>query len=218
MRKEEAKVIGEIIRDINLATLVNLGSGDVSLLSKKKPWVDEYIFIPVRNRGVAIVHSDFKLFEGVDLVVDLTISEQLKIFEEIPGKRVFLLANVLEHVPNSLRSCFVENIEKLLQPNDELIVSVPFKYPYHADPIDSMFRPSPGDLGRLFNLDVVRSEVVISSTYYNELKTMPLLKACRKLLKPVWPFQKAKKIRESISRLTFLFKPYKVSVVKFARK
>ena len=129
MRKEEAKVIGEIIRDINLATLVNLGSGDVSLLSKKKPWVDEYIFIPVRNRGVAIVHSDFKLFEGVDLVVDLTISEQLKIFEEIPGKRVFLLANVLEHVPNSLRSCFVENIEKLLQPNDELIVSVPFKYP-----------------------------------------------------------------------------------------
>ena len=31
-----------------------------------------------------------------------------------------------------------------------LIVTVPFSYPYHRDPIDTMYRPSPSELSQLF--------------------------------------------------------------------
>ena len=63
----------------------------------------------------------------------------------------------------------------------------------------------------------MHSYVVVSSIYFDELRTVSLLKASRKFLKPIWPFQKFKKIRELVSRLAFLFKPNKISVLAFVR-
>ena len=65
---------------------------------------------------------------------------------------------------------------------------------------------------------IVVSDLVFSSIYLDELRTVSLLKAPRKVLKPVRPFQKFKKISDSVSQLALLFKPNKISVVAFVRK
>ena len=44
----------------------------------------------------------------------------------------------------------VEHCLELLPKGGLLFVTVPFSYPHHRDPIDTMYRPSPGELARLF--------------------------------------------------------------------
>src|SRR5205085_4736707 len=41
-------------------------------------------------------------------------------------------------------------IWSLLPPGGFLILTVPYRFPYHEDPIDTMFRPSVEELAQLF--------------------------------------------------------------------
>lgn len=127
------------------------------------------------------------------------------------GPRLFVLANVLEHIPVNAREELVNKIYRSMSTGDALLITVPFDYPFHADPIDTMYRPSPSELSLLAPLNWTEQLIVTSGSYKEEFLKMGFLKRIRKLLKPLWIFQRPSKWKEN-HRLFYLFKPYKVSL------
>ena len=84
------------------------------------------------------------------------------------GARSVLCCNLLEHVaePGTIARSLVE----LVGPGGFAVVTVPYRFPYHADPIDTMFRPTPEELVALFpGLDVVDSSIVRCQTWLTYL-------------------------------------------------
>jgi hypothetical protein len=59
-------------------------------------------------------------------------------------------------------------LEELLPPGGLLFLSVPHEFPYHPDPIDTMFRPGVEQLLRLFPRSVcVRAESIAGGTSWD---------------------------------------------------
>ena len=218
MRKEEAFLIGKFVRSLEFEECINLGSGDIDRLLQHKPWMDAEIFAPLRAKGVRITHSDFEPFSGVNISVDLTNRESVATLVSTESRKCVLICNVLEHVPSQQRQTIISNVEQALSAGDYLVISVPHKYPYHADPIDTMYRPHIDDLEAELTTSCIMKTEVISNNYLQEIRQMPFDKCCRKLLKPLWPLQRPSKYRESISRLSYLFRNYRVSVVATIKK
>jgi hypothetical protein len=59
-----------------------------------------------------------------------------------------LCCNILEHVvsPKTL----AQRCSDIVGAKGLIAVTVPYSYPHHRDPIDTMFRPSPAELAALF--------------------------------------------------------------------
>jgi SAM-dependent methyltransferase len=57
-----------------------------------------------------------------------------------------LCANLLEQVTD--RAMVIRNLHAITARGGYLIVTVPNRYPYHRDPIDTGFRPSPSQLAK----------------------------------------------------------------------
>lgn len=223
MRIEEASFIGDellkIYHQAPFKTVLNLGAGNVERLLVSKPWVNLSIFQPVADLGVRIVHTDIQKYPGVDFVLDLTKDQDVKkIAGQFAKKKVVLLCNVLEHIPTNRIPSVISGISELLASGDHLIVSVPFQYPYHPDPIDTMFRPHPNHLAAMFeSVEFVRGQIVTSGTYSDELKRMSCFKRCRRLLRPILPVSAPKRYLSDLHRLSFLLRPYKISVAIFCK-
>ena len=101
----------------------------------------------MRTRGVEVVHVDKRELLGVDVQADLTNHDDVVRLGTLhPGAP--LCCNLLEHVtePDRLAYHWLD----LLMPGGLAFVIVPFSYPYHRDPIDTMYRPSPSELSDLF--------------------------------------------------------------------
>lgn len=127
---------------------LNVGSHTAEFRAKTQPWIDRYIFGPFAAQGREVVHTDIQAAPGVDLVGDLTDPA----FQVELRKRKFRSAfcnNLLEHVEHPER--ITRAVVAAVEPGGYLFVSVPHKFPYHADPIDTMFRPSPVELAALFS-------------------------------------------------------------------
>src|SRR5207249_5025580 len=62
--------------------------------------------------------------------------------------RSLICSNLLEHVVNPGEIAAAATAAIAI--GGLLLVSVPYRFPYHADPIDTMFRPSPVELAELF--------------------------------------------------------------------
>lgn len=150
MLKREAQWLGSQIAsldDDHLFPLLNVGSSTRAVREIHQPWIDEYIFAPMRRRGGTVVHLDLKADEGVDIVGDLydpvcwtTVKNR--------GFRSVFCSNVLEHVTDREGLC--RKLVELIPAGGYLIVSVPRAFPYHPDPIDTMFRPDVQELVALF--------------------------------------------------------------------
>ena len=217
MRYQEAEVVGAIMQKVALDTCINLGSGDIVHQRTKKPWVEGFVFDPLRSRGVKIVHTDLIMSDGVDLKIDLSSEGDLQMLKKIGNSRVFLLCNVLEHVPEEFRPTIVSSIKSIMNRFDHLIVTVPFRYPFHADPIDTGYRPSATELSTAIGLSITFAETIPAGNFREELLGMSPVKRLRKILKPLYPFQKPCKYRENLSRLKFLFRNYEITVVAAQR-
>jgi len=213
MRLEEAKRIGQIICPLNIKSCINLGSGNVAHLIASKPWVNSHLFSPLAGRGIPIIHADLYDYPGVDCRINLTQPADFRILDRQPGPRLFILGNVLEHVPNDQRLNIMNSLTSYMVRGDHLIMSVPQSYPYHADPIDTGYRLEPPQLMELAPLKWISAETVICGNFRQELSEMHRLKALRKLCKPLWPFQSFTRYRENWERLSFLFRDYKIAVV-----
>jgi hypothetical protein len=164
MLRAEARWYGRRLRALPKEALypqLNLGSQTLTFRTQVQPWIDEQLFAPARRRGGLVVHCDLQHAEGVDLVGDLTDPAFLA---ELQTRRFrsLICSNLLEHVVQPER--IARAAAAAVVPGGYLFVSVPFQFPYHADPIDTLFRPSPQQLAALFPGTVLEEARLVRGT------------------------------------------------------
>jgi hypothetical protein len=77
-----------------------------------------------------------------------------------------ICSNLLEHLTE--RTAFCEALVKIMNKDTQLIISVPYSFPYHEDPIDTMYRPDLNDLQQSFpTLKFIEGEIVDCGSYFN---------------------------------------------------
>jgi hypothetical protein len=150
MLEREAQWIGETLdklRPDEISPLLNVGSATAQFRKQVQPWIDRDIFAPLRKRGIAVDHLDIQQGDGVDLCGDLTDDDFMAGLSR-HGYHALLCCNLLEHVPEPATICV--KLSRLLPTGAHLVVTVPHRFPYHPDPIDTGFRPDVDELARLF--------------------------------------------------------------------
>jgi hypothetical protein len=130
-----------------LSPLLNIGSGTKAYRTKFHPWIDAEITDPLEARGCKIVHTDIQSGEGVDIVGDLANSSFLDELRALRFRAV-ICGNLFEHVVN--RDEIAHLLASVVPKGGYLVVSGPYRFPYHPDPIDTGFRPTISDLATLF--------------------------------------------------------------------
>jgi SAM-dependent methyltransferase len=157
----EAGWLAQSMREIGYETLfpmLNVGSQTEEFRVREQPWIDRYLFAPAREKGLSVVHSDLQEMPGVDLVGDLTDPAFLAKVAAMRFRSVFC-ANLLEHVSNP--AVIAQALVAAVEPGGVLFVSCPHVFPYHPDPIDTMYRPTPTELATLFEgTAIVRAATV----------------------------------------------------------
>lgn len=179
MFREEAKQLGLIlnnITDIINPVIANVGSSTEYFRKQMQPHIHEYIFKPLLERKYQVVHIDLKKDEGVDVVADITQKDFGEKFKD--SFNVILCTNLLEHVEDI--PAVVNNLYSACKHNGYLLITVPYKYKKHLDPIDNMFRPSPEEITALFarySVAQIAEEVIViqDNSYYTKKKSrLPL--------------------------------------------
>lgn len=216
MRSEESSYMQQILRALPdrsfPSSCVNLGCGNINKLKTQKPWIFTNVFDYLMTQDCRVIHTDVTLWPGVDTQADLMNLESLAFTKTLQKPTLFVLANVLEHIPTGQKTNVMDNIFSCMAPGDYLLVSVPYSYPYHPDPIDTLYRPTSAELIELLPLDWVHHCVIQAGSFWHDLSGMSLAKKIRKLLKPLWPFCRPRQYLSNLHRLVFLANPYKVSI------
>jgi hypothetical protein len=198
-----------------LSPLLNLGSSTARFRERVQPWTEQRLFRALRARGVELVHVDRRDEDGVDLRADLTDPADLPRLVAV-GPRALLCCNLLEHVEDPGR--LARHCLELLPPSGLAFVTVPFSYPYHQDPIDTMFRPSPAELARLFPGARLIEGVVIGAgqSYRDEVRRRPWL-LLRHLARLPAPFLSWARWRRSMQKLYWLTAEYRITCAVFEK-
>lgn len=216
MRFEEADWVGAWgarQASESISPMIELGSGTAHLRTVVRPYIDALIYAPLRTRGVTLVHSDMHQGEGVDVSGDI-YAEETRARLKAVGARSVICCNIFEHVADRAR--FAAICDEILAPGGLMVVTVPRDYPYHPDPIDTYFRPTPDEIGALFPGYVQTDSTVVSSdTYGAELgsartavATIAMAVVKSLLLRGGWRASWSR-----VHRLFWLLKPYRVSIV-----
>jgi len=148
MFEAEAIRLREILlAQSDVSPLLNLGSSTAAFRNAARPHIGARLFAPLERAGIRVLHCDLKQGEGVDLsgdILDPAVRARLRAM----GFRAVLLSNLLEHVPD--RAAVAAACEEIVGPGGLILATVPSSHPYHADPIDTGFRPTPEALAALF--------------------------------------------------------------------
>jgi hypothetical protein len=192
-----------------LSPLLNLGSSSAAVRETVQPWIEKELFCPLRDRGVEIIHVDLRQSPGVDIQVDLTDAADVRRLEGFRSKAL-LCCNLLEHVlePRQLaRNCL-----GLLPTGGLLFVTVPFSYPHHRDPIDTMYRPSPAELAGLFTGARLVAGTILGAgvSYRDTVRQRPWI-LLRHIARFPVPFLSFEKWKRSMARLYWLAADYRIS-------
>ncbi len=214
MFEAEAIRLREILlaRD-DVSPLLNLGSSSRAFREQAKPHIERELFAPLRAAGVAICHSDLKQADGVDLagdIMDPVVRAQLK----GRGFRTLLIANMLEHVRD--RAAVTAACEEIVGPGGLILATVPASFPYHADPIDTGYRPRPEELAAAFrHSEPILAEQVKGLTYKEEIAARGS-SLRRELARTVGfvliSLARPKSFRARLSRWRWYRRPYAVSL------
>ena len=221
MLPSEAQWIGARLAELDahsISPVLELGSSTQEFRRFAQPHIYQWIDQPLINRGVSIVYCDSKSGSGIDIsgnIFDAAIQNRIRSVQP----NCLLCCNIFEHVTD--RAEFASICDSLLVPGACLLVTVPYSYPLHFDPIDTYFRPTPGEVHQLFpNYELLASDIVASGSYSKELlsnmEALPVkLKAIVKsLIRPTRP-------RNWVimnHRLLWVFRRYKVSAVLLRKK
>jgi len=200
---------------VRLSPLLNLGSSSADIRELVQPWIENQVFRPLRARGVEVVHVDMRELPGVDVRADFTNpDDMLRLCALRPG--ALLCCNLLEHVIEADR--LAHQCLDLLATGGLVFVTVPFSYPYHRDPIDTMYRPSPAELGDLFTGARLLDGTILGTgvSYRNAVCERPWL-----LLRHLWrfpvPFLSLEKWKRSMARLYWLAAEYRITCAVFEK-
>jgi SAM-dependent methyltransferase len=190
--------------------MLNIGSSTGRFVQVEQPWIDENIFGPLARDGHRVVNCDIKAAPGVELVGDLTDPDFLRRLSELRFRSI-LCSNLLEHVTN--REALCRTLVQVLEPGGLLFLSGPYSYPWHADPIDTMFRPMPSELAALFpDTEVMSSEIVACGTYW-EYATRTPKKLLQSAVRLLLPFYRPKGWCTSVLRLGWLLRDFEAVCV-----
>jgi hypothetical protein len=198
-----------------LSPLLNLGCSSTEIREIAQPWIEDQVFRPLRVRGVEVIHVDMRELPGVDVRADMTDPDDvLRLCELRPG--ALLCCNLLEHVVEPDR--LADHCLDLLATGGLVFVTVPFSYPYHRDPIDTLYRPNPAELGDLFAGARLLDGTIIATgvSYRDAVRERPWL-----LLRHLWrfpvPFLSLEKWKRSMARLYWLAAEYRITCAVFEK-
>jgi Methyltransferase domain len=199
-----------------LSPLLNLGSSTLIFREQIQPWTEETLFRPLRARGVEIVHVDMRDEPGIDVRADLTDPSDLPRLQAL-GPRAILCCNLLEHVPEPGR--LARHCLDILPSGGLAFVTVPFSYPYHRDPIDTMYRPSPAELAALFGgAELVTSAVIgAGRSYRDDVRRRPWI-LLRQIARLPFPFVSVARWRRSMAKLYWLVAEYRITCAVFEKR
>lgn len=200
MFKAEAIRLRQILLDLpGVSPLLNLGSSTRHFREVIKPHIEGELFAPLQEAGVKVVHSDMKEDEGIDFAGDILDPEVMRRLKGM-GFKCVLLSNLLEHVRD--REAVTAACEEIVGADGFILATVPSSCPYHADPIDTYYRPSPAELARAFKRsDPLITEEVAGLTYAEDLKARGLKVGTELLRTALWSFIFFVRPRSAIARL-----------------
>lgn len=216
MRREEARTILQWILALKLpaGTLcLNLGSSTGEFRSEVQPHIETELFAPLKAAGLVVLHCDVKSADGVDEVGDL-LDPAFQSKLRAKGAKLILCSNLLEHLTDAGR--FANACGALVEPGGYGIFTVPYSYPYHPDPIDTMFRPSPDKLAAMLeNWVTVRQEVIKGGNHWKDLQQSgePVRRLIRQIGRVALPFYRSKHWKHIAHRLLWLYRPFTSSAV-----
>ncbi len=183
---------------------LNVGSSTLEFRTQTQPYIDQNIFAPLRARGGAVYHLDIKAAPGVDIVGDLLDPAFLERIARMRFKSA-MISNLFEHVTVRQQICDV--VMKILPSGGYVFVSGPKSYPYHADPIDTMFRPSIAEMHAHFPGTTIVDSAIIDSGNWRQWNAAergrPLGRTLARLLVP---FYRPKKWWELARQSPYIFK------------
>ncbi len=188
--------------------MLNIGSSTDRFRTVDQGWIDEYIFKPIRESGYKVVHMDRKKASGVDVVGDLYDRDFRKELSRMRFKSIFC-SNLLEHIKN--REEIVEILTALIPEGGYIFTSCPYKYPYHADPIDTGFRPDVKELSSLFpEPHACSGEIITCGTYWDYITLNPR-KFIKTIVRLCVPFYKPMVWYSHVRHIPWLFKNFQAT-------
>jgi SAM-dependent methyltransferase len=198
-----------------LSPILNLGSSSAVVRQAVQPWIDAEVFCPLRCRGVEALHVDMRELPGVDIRADLTDAADVRRLGALRPNAV-LCCNLLEHVLEPRR--LARHCLDLLPPGGLVFVTVPFSYPHHRDPIDTMYRPSPTELGDLFAQARLLDGRILGAgvSYRDTVRARPWILLRHVYRLPV-PFLSFERWKRSMARLYWLVAEYRITCAVFEK-
>jgi SAM-dependent methyltransferase len=134
--------------------VLDIGSSSLEFRTQVQPHIDRNVFAPLRARGLHVIHVDAREEPGVDIVADVTTLDGVNDTYDL-----VLCTNLLEHVVD--REQTVRHVKRVVHPGGSLVLTVPRRYPIHADPIDTGYRPDTAELSAFLGWPkVVKAEVL----------------------------------------------------------
>lgn len=199
-----------------ISPLVDIGSSTREFRECAQPWVADRLFYPLAERGIQVVHLDARAGDGIDIRADLLNDAD---FAAVRSHRFrgLLCCNVLEHVRDAAE--FARRCSELVAPGGFIVVTVPFSYPRHGDPIDTLYRPTPEEAARLFpDSKIVAAEIIdVGASYRDDVHRRPWI-LLRHLLRLPAPFLGIEKWLHSMRKPFWLFHNYRISAALLRRE
>jgi hypothetical protein len=196
-----------------ISPLLNLGSSTRAFREQAKPHIERELFAPLGAAGVAVFHSDVKQADGVDLAGDI-LDPAVRADLKARGFRALLIANMLEHVRD--REAVTAACEEIVGAGGLILATVPASFPYHADPIDTGYRPAGPSLAAAFrHSEPVLTEEVTGRSYREEIAARGSSiwrEAALTLGFGLIAFARPKSFRARLSRWRWYGRPYRVTI------
>ena len=190
------------------AKILNFGSQNLKTLKKKQPYVLDNIHYTTSMRSWQMLNFDLFPGEGVDISGNVLEQATFSHLVEYRFDGLYLF-NVLEHVNDVGEIC--KRIQDLLPSGAYLLVSVPFEFPVHNDPIDNRFRPTPAQLAECFERCIlIQSETVTDKDWLSCLSGDWQM-ALKYLVRLAIPFYRPRNWWTQVCLLTYLTKKFSVT-------
>ena len=217
MLTNESNWIGKALSQFapgQLSPLVNLGSSTEEFRTLIQPHIEQKILAPLRSRNIRVVHSDLSAGNGIDVCGDIYTDEVLQKLKATEPRSV-LCSNMFEHVTD--RSRLASVLTELLPSGGILVVTVPFSFPWHPDPLDTYFRPTPQEIHALLpEFNLVRGDIVacgsLTGRYLDSRRFM-----FSQIIGSLIPFPSGRWFR-NLHHWCWLFRQYKVSCAVLVKK
>lgn len=230
MLYEEAKWVGEKgLKHFDSGRMIlNIGSSSRELREVAQPHMYEFIFKPLEEQDIDVTHTDIVDTDGVDLVGDLTDPEFITLLSNHTYDGAFC-CNLLEHLED--RAPIIGAVSELLPVGSKLILTVPHNYPYHLDPIDTLYRPTVDELCQAFpQFKMIEGEIlngrrhlqsggltIYHVNYFQQLKSQPKL-FMKLVARSFVPFYKPKMWWITVKDLCKMFRKFSVTCVVLEKK